>query len=100
MLNKAAGIEIHSRFKHDTLSSAVPFLSFFLKIYADIAVGRYSSIVHKSGVFNRSHPVKFVMSGPVVTDSFGHDLAHPHEKDRNSLPYDPDRGRTVIGNDC
>lgn len=78
--NDLAEIEIYSWFKNSTLFQCGAFSYSFSKIYADVTVGRYSSISHGFGDFSRSHPLNSVTSSPVVTDDFYRNLAHSHKK--------------------
>ena len=98
--NESAEIESHTWFKTNTLFQCGAFSYSFSKIYADVSVGRYSSISHGFTDFSKIHPVDFVTSSPVTTDDYYRELAHQHGRDWKILPFDTDYGRIVIGNDC
>ncbi|WP_182356518.1 CatB-related O-acetyltransferase [Komagataeibacter europaeus] len=99
-LNEDAEIEGYAGFKHNTLFQCGAFSYSFSKIYANVSVGRYSSIANNFSDFSRGHPLDFVTSSPVITDAFYRDLAKEQDKDWNTVPFSPEYGKIVIGNDC
>ncbi|WP_102323863.1 CatB-related O-acetyltransferase [Komagataeibacter saccharivorans] len=98
--DKDAEIESYSWFKNNILFQCGAFSYSFSKIYANVSVGRYSSIAQNLTDFSRGHSVDFVTSSPVATDEFYRDIAISRNKEWNLIPFESDYGKIVIGNDC